>query len=140
MLSEGSAVPIEMHWGETRRVSLGNAGRQRHAGRAAATHCWNPRRKLLLKCSNVGNRASIEMVKVNGLGTNKSLANGSGAEFLHQLWGMCFRTTDSRRGGRSQETRQSGAPNKSEGANQETGAVNGGQDKADRDENGARER
>src|ERR1700679_2395078 len=68
MLSKGSAVPIEMHWGETRRVSLGNAGKQRHAGRAAATHCWNPRRKLLLKCSNVGTRASIEMGETNELG------------------------------------------------------------------------
>src|ERR1700685_489507 len=57
--------------GETRRVSLGNAGRQRHAGRAAATHCWNPRRKLLLKCSNVGNRASIEMGETNELGANR---------------------------------------------------------------------
>jgi uncharacterized membrane protein required for colicin V production len=32
------------------------------------------------------------MIKVNGLGAHKFLANGSGAEFLDRHWGMCFGT------------------------------------------------
>src|ERR1700733_12165697 len=37
------------------------AGRQRQAGRAAATHCWSPRRKLLDECINLRIAASIDV-------------------------------------------------------------------------------